>query len=170
MRKVLATLGVVAVLLPCLLVGAAGPAAAHASLVSTDPADGSSVEAMPQQVTLTFNEPVGQPAVVVTAPDGTRVSGTASSLDSTVTATLKGDAQKGRYTLAYRVVSVDGHPIAGETTFTSTSGKTVTASAGEKPDQATFVHRHRSHFVWAAIAAVVGLALIVAPLVRRPKP
>ncbi|KQY59219.1 hypothetical protein ASD11_06450 [Aeromicrobium sp. Root495] len=169
MRKVLAVLGVVAVLLPCLLVGAAGPAAAHAALVSTDPADGSTLEALPQEITLTFNEPVGQPAIVVTAPDGTRVSEKASSLDATVTAPLEGEAQKGRYTLAYRVVSADGHPIAGETTFTSTTGKTVTASQTEKSDEATFVHRHRSHFVWAAIAAVVGLALILAPLVRRPK-
>lgn len=167
MRNALATFGAVAVLLPCLLVGAAGPAAAHATLLSTDPADQSSIEVAPKAVTLTFNEPVGRPAVVVTAPDGSRVSGRVSALDSKVTADLTGAAQKGTYTVAYRVVSVDGHPIAGESTFTTTTGKTVTQKAA--PQEKTFVHRHRSHIVWAVLAALVGIALVLGPLLRKPK-
>ena len=53
-RRVLA-----AVLLAGLLVGSAGaPASAHASLVSTDPAEGAVVPESPDIVTFTFNEPV----------------------------------------------------------------------------------------------------------------
>nr|WP_279536282.1 copper resistance protein CopC [Nocardioides ochotonae] len=98
------------------------PASAHAALVSSDPADASSVETLPDEVTLEFNESIADPAyVVVTAPDGVRVnSGDAAVAGPQVTQAL--DAQglalpAGTYTLAYRVVSADGHPISGEQTF-----------------------------------------------------
>ncbi|NHA01795.1 copper resistance protein CopC [Nocardioides sp. W3-2-3] len=40
------------------VVGLASPASAHATLVSTDPAEGAVVPSAPGQVTFTFDEPV----------------------------------------------------------------------------------------------------------------
>nr|WP_301539721.1 copper resistance CopC family protein [Nocardioides sp. zg-DK7169] len=116
------------------------PAWAHAALVSSDPGDGDRVETLPDEVALEFNEPIADPAyVVVTAPDGVRVNSGDAVVDGTrVTQDL--DAQglalpAGSYTLAYRVVSADGHPVSGEQTFevataTEASGQPATGSAG----------------------------------------
>lgn len=147
----------------------ASPASAHAALVSTDPADGSTVRTAPTTVTLTFNEVVGQSAVVVTAPDGSRVSGKASSLDRTVSVDLEGAGQRGRYRVVYRVVSADGHPVSGSLGFTTTTGEVVTQATqpADAADEGSFVHRHRSHIAWSVGAGVVGVLLVVWPLIRR---
>lgn len=149
----------------------ASPASAHAALVSTDPADGSTVRTAPTTVTLTFNEVVGQSAVVVTAPDGSRVSGKATSLDRTVSVDLEGAGQRGRYRVVYRVVSADGHPVSGSLGFTTTTGEVVTQATqpAEAADEGSFVHRHRSHIAWSVGAGVVGVLLVVWPLIRRRK-
>lgn len=102
-------------------------ASAHAGLVRSDPRDGASLVSAPDTVTLTFDEAIGSPAyVVVTTPDGTRADQGAAELDGgTVTQALHAPAaaaQSGRWTVAFRVVSVDGHPVSGELSF-SVAGK-----------------------------------------------
>ena len=77
-----------ALLLSALLLGwsvagvaAAGPAAAHASLVSTDPGEGARLETVPAEVTLEFSEGVslGAGYARVLSSDGERVdTGTAA--------------------------------------------------------------------------------------------
>lgn len=96
------------------------PAGAHASLVSADPADGSTIEGPPSQVTLQFNEPVviGVGGVEVLNGDGEPVQeGEASALDMTVSVGLPGELPDGTYVISYRVTSADGHPISGATIF-----------------------------------------------------
>ena len=141
-RRRLATLvALLVALIPGALLATAAPASAHAALVSSDPADGSRVASLPAEVTLEFNEEISDPAyVVVTAPDGVRVnSGDAVVRGARVTQDL--DAQglalpAGSYTLAYRVVSADGHPISGEQTFevTSATAADPAAPADDQPD------------------------------------
>jgi copper resistance protein C len=89
---------------------------AHAVLVSSNPAEGATLTTPPATVSLTFSEDVRAPAfVVVTGPGGTRVDGGASQiLNRTVTERLRAARAAGTYTIAYRVVSADGHPIEGE--------------------------------------------------------
>ncbi len=109
-----------AVLLAGLLVGSAGaPASAHASLVSTDPAEGAVVPEAPDVVTFTFNEPVSLAGDSIQAYDaaGEPVDVDASARDEVVTADLPDDLSDGTYVVAWRVVSSDGHPIAGSLTF-----------------------------------------------------
>ncbi len=116
------------------------PAHAHAALVSSDPAEGARLDAPPPQIALTFSEDIRRPAyVVVTAPDGTTVdAGPAAPVDGTVTqpvATVPPTEASGLWTVAYRVVSVDGHPISAELTFTvrearSTGGDDGTTTGG----------------------------------------
>jgi methionine-rich copper-binding protein CopC len=145
---------------------AAAPASAHASLIRTSPADGSKVATAPRAVALTFSENVGSAFVAVTAPDGSPVrTSQVRAVDEKVTASVAATDQRGRYTLAYRVVSADGHPVSGTVTVTTTTGRTVTQA--DAPADKSFVHRHRSHLVIGILAGLVAIGLILAPLLRR---
>ncbi|OLT52621.1 copper resistance CopC family protein [Cellulosimicrobium sp. CUA-896] len=109
----LCALGLTAVL----AVVAATPAHAHDRLTGSEPADGAQLDAPPGAITLTFNtEPLEvEPQVVVTDSAGTVVAEGAPTIAGPTatlpldTATLGGDS----YTVAWRVVSSDGHPIEG---------------------------------------------------------
>jgi copper resistance protein C len=118
-------------LLGVLLVAGAAPASAHAVLVSTTPASGSTVPTPPPGVVLRFDEDVRAPAyVVVTGPGGVRVDdGKARVRGATVTTGLRQTVPGGRYTLAFRVVSDDGHPLEDELTYTVAAGATSSSSA-----------------------------------------
>ncbi|MFS0700748.1 copper resistance protein CopC [Cellulomonas sp. 179-A 4D5 NHS] len=110
----------------------AGPAAAHNTLVSSDPADGSTAATAPAQVTLTFNEPAVALGTVVEvrAPDGRVVSsGEAVLTDASVAQGLSGELPAGDYSVLWRVTSADGHPIEGQLTFTAQGPTTV----GDEP-------------------------------------
>jgi copper transport protein len=112
-------------LLVALLLGGAGVASAHAALLSTDPAQGSVVAVPPTAVTLRFSESVTlEPdAVRVFDPSGRRVdTGTAAHAPGDAsTAQVRIDASaaaaQGTYTVAWRVISADTHPVAGAYTF-----------------------------------------------------
>lgn len=150
-----------------LLLGCA-PAFAHAALVSTDPGDGSTVASLPAEATATFSENIGTPAyLIVTAPDGTdATAGTAKALDHTVSVPLKDLGIRGAYTLSYRVVSADGHPIKGSQTFTVEEGRTVKAGTAPKT-QESFVHKHRDHLAWGIGIAAIAIALLLWPSRRQ---
>lgn len=101
------------------VVAMAAPASAHATLVSTDPAEGAVLAMAPTEVTFTFDEPVQL------VPDGLRAfdaSGDPVEIDPSakgkvVTGDLPGALDDGTYVITWRVVSADGHPIAGSLTF-----------------------------------------------------
>jgi methionine-rich copper-binding protein CopC len=155
------------VLVTTAIVLGAGPASAHAALVGTDPEDGSTLATAPSAITFTFNENVSRRAqVAVAAPDGTQVDvGRIRAVDRTVTATVPDVDQRGTYSASYRVISADGHPVTGTVTYDVTAGRTV--EQVDAPTQEGFVHRHRSHFIWGVLAAVVAIVLLLAPLRRR---
>ncbi|WP_183101515.1 copper resistance CopC/CopD family protein, partial [Nocardioides pelophilus] len=92
---------------------------AHASLVSSDPAEGAVVDAAPETVTLTFDEPVSVVGDGIQAYDasGDPLETDAGARDEVVTVDLPGGLDDGTYVVAWRVVSSDGHPIAGSLTF-----------------------------------------------------
>ncbi|MCL8024981.1 copper resistance CopC family protein [Nocardioides bruguierae] len=120
----------VSLLAALLLTVGAAPASAHASLIGTDPEDGASLDALPTSVTFEFSEEMSDPAyVVVTAPDGSEVAdGDPVVSDNLVTQALL-DGPAGAYTMAYRVVSADGHPVSGQISFTVAAGETASPSA-----------------------------------------
>lgn len=137
-------LAAIAVLLgPAVLSPALVGASAHDQLVSVEPADGSSVEQAPPEVTLTFSAeliPVGT-EVRVTGPDGVLTTAPAQVVAEKVIQELPDELVPGQYSLAWRVVSSDGHPISGTTRFTlagsspSQASATDTASAATTPAQ-----------------------------------
>src|SRR6185437_15036686 len=110
------------------IVCAATHASAHASLVSTEPADGSVLAAAPKRVELRFNEPV-TPAVItlIDATGKTRSDVAVATVDQTVTLTLPDHLPDGTQVVSYRIVSADGHPVAGTLMFSI--GAATTAAA-----------------------------------------
>jgi len=120
------------------VVGALGatPASAHDYLVSSSPSDGSTVASAPTNVTLSFNDvvlstPGGTAnAVEVTGPgkDDTHREQGAPVVDGRDVVTAVTLAGAGRYTVQWRVVSADGHPIEGTQTFTYEPASSPTGS------------------------------------------
>lgn len=158
----------VALLSLALLFVGSGPASAHASLVGSDPQDGTTLAAAPSTITFTFNENIANPAYIsVTAPNGSKVDvSDVRAVDTRITGTVADVDQKGRYTAAYRVVSADGHPVEGTIHYSTTTGRSV--KQVDAPEEKTFIHRHRAHLFWGILAAAVAIALLLAPL-RRPR-
>jgi methionine-rich copper-binding protein CopC len=100
----------------------AAPAQAHSALVSSDPADGQTIATPLDRVGLTFSEAplTGLDAglrIEVRDADGTdRASGDVTVDGTTMSRTV--DLEDGAYTVLWRYVSPDGHPITGELGFT----------------------------------------------------
>lgn len=146
----------------------ASPASAHAALLDSDPADGSSVATAPTTVTFTFNEVVGNAAVAVTAPDGTSAAvSDIRAVDRQVSAKIEDVDQRGTYSASYRVVSADGHPVEGTVTYEVTTGRAVTQQVPQQTEDDSFIHRHRSHLFWGILAVGIGLVLLLEPFRRR---
>jgi copper transport protein len=107
----------------------AGAASAHATLVSSDPVDGSRLKAVPSVVTMTFDEQVGLGSLGylhVVNQSGKRVDVAAAyhpGGDGTkIAVDLKSGLGDGTYTESYRVISADSHPVAGTVRFVVGNG------------------------------------------------
>lgn len=121
----------VAGLLVATLFGAAGTASAHDVLESSNPADGSTVATLPDQITLTFNKNVLALGSVlkVTGPDGSVTQGKPTVTDNKVQQAIAPGSAAGDYSVVWRVTSADGHPISGEFAFSAKAGSKAAASA-----------------------------------------
>ena len=97
----------------------APPAAAHASLVKTDPAEGQVLAESPRVARLTFDETVSAAAGGVQMYDarGKTVESRSSARDTVLAVDVPDTLDEGTYVISWRVVSADGHPVAGALTF-----------------------------------------------------
>lgn len=94
------------------------PAFAHAQLWQSDPAQNALLAEGQGEIALGFNEPVSVLAMRLVAPDASATDLTGAAIGGdTVRITLPDDLDDGTYALAYRVISVDGHPVAGTLVF-----------------------------------------------------
>jgi methionine-rich copper-binding protein CopC len=162
----------------------AAPASAHNSLTSSNPVNETSMDVGPQNVVLTFDQPVqdgeGLNSVAVTGPDGKEWQAGPADVDSNVvTAPVRELGPKGTYTIGYRIVSADGHPVSGKLTFTLTragngtpapadpdGGVTVAGAAGGSGDGGGL-----PIWVWLVGAAVLlGAGLFVALRIGGKQP
>lgn len=106
-----------------LIVVASGPAFAHASLTGTFPSDGESISTV-DAVSLNANEDLldlgGGAGFVFSVTDSRgHFYGDGCVLVDGPTASMPVQlGEGGEYSVAYRVVSADGHPIEGGWTFT----------------------------------------------------
>ncbi|WP_329160541.1 copper resistance protein CopC [Streptomyces anulatus] len=126
-----------------ILVAGAPLAAAHTDLDSSAPVAEASLAEVPESVTLTFSDPMDQKyaKVAVTGPDKKPAGqGTPRVDGKRVTIALDPQASAGEYSVGYRVVSADGHPVSGSYTFTVQTRKASpgpTASASGMPTAPT---------------------------------
>ncbi|MFK3980749.1 copper resistance protein CopC [Micromonospora sp. NPDC050397] len=148
----------------------AAPVWAHSRLLGTDPADGTTVTSVLPAVTLTFNEVVRadlSTVLVERAADHTGYGdGPAQVVDHELRQPVR-PLRSGDYRVAWRAISVDGHPVQGEFRFTvalppdrepaaATPDKVRTPVAGGG-GPATW---------WWAAGAVVALVAVAAGLIR----
>jgi copper transport protein len=130
----------------CLATGAL----AHASLVSAEPSDGSLLTQSPKTVQLRFNEAV-TPAVIglIDAAGKSRDDFSFGAVDQSIVITLPDNLPRGTQVVSYRVVSQDGHPIAGSLVFSI--GVVTGAATAENAGPA-------AGLIWLArIAVYIGL-------------
>lgn len=116
------------------LVASPSPASAHAVVVASSPAAGQVVARSPSEAWVQFSEPVSADGdgITVLNAQGQRVdegSDAAAKARDIVRADLPADLPDGTYVINYRVISVDGHPIAGALVFAVGEGTTVDPAA-----------------------------------------
>ncbi|MGH3933822.1 MAG: copper resistance CopC family protein [Pseudonocardiaceae bacterium] len=163
----------------------ASPSAAHNELIASDPPDGALVATSPALVSLTFNLPVqpGFSTVTVTGPEGDQwQAGQLAEAGAIVSAPVRPLGPAGQYTIAYQVLSADGHPVRGAVRFTLTNPGPGTAAAApaqsgtDRPTTATSGatttggRAPSSTPVWpwlAGTGVAVAAGVVVARRVRR---
>jgi methionine-rich copper-binding protein CopC len=93
-------------------------------LLGTDPPERAQLATGPAHVILTFDLPAqrGLSTIIVTGPDGHQwQAGPATEQDTTLITPLRPLGPAGNYTVAWRIISADGHPVRGTFQFTLTT-------------------------------------------------
>ena len=146
----------------------APPASAHATLASTDPAEGARLTAAPGTVTLEFTEGVSVDAgyLRVLSANGDRVDAGAATADgAVVTTSLRSDLPDASYVVTYRVASEDAHPISGAFAFVVGAGELVSATpaaAGVDTDPVVAAALPVARWVgFAGVALGVGIPVFL---------
>lgn len=119
------------------MAGSFGSAWGHAELKSSNPVEGSTLEAMPSTISVTFNEKLlnleGEQVNTIALLDGNSEDVSLSEItidNATISAIVNVNSfvLPGEYRIIYRVVSADGHPIEGEVPFIYAPAEEVSSS------------------------------------------
>ncbi|MEV4355236.1 copper resistance protein CopC [Nonomuraea sp. NPDC049625] len=170
------------------------PAAlAHDRLKASNPADRAKLKSL-ETIELEFTSHMQLPTIVLDGPGGKPVPLDKPRVQGNkVFARPTGTLQEGRYRIAWRVVSSDGHPIQGELAFAITapdpspgpSEETSTPASSPEPQPASAQPPSSSPvaatradrtsglpgWLWAALAVVLaGGAAVVLAARRKPRP
>ena len=144
----------------------ASPASAHAELVASTPGNGARLAQAPAEVQMRFTEAVnlipGGIRLVDEAGASVRTSEPAVA-GHTLTWRMPTDLAQGSYVVSWRVVSSDGHPVAGA--FSFGIGAPARAVAGNTPTTPWMVVAARlaGYLGFALFAGVVTFVLWCAP-------
>lgn len=177
-RRLMAICGTLLAALLCALSVGASSASAHAALTSTDPADGSVVQTAPREVTLNFSEGVllSGDSVRVLDPKGKRVdtgkTAHVGGKSSTAAAGVHSGLPDGTYTVAWKAVSEDSHPVSGAFTFSigAPSKTTAKVPTGEASDSTvSTLYGIGRYAAYGGFAALVG-GSVFAGLCRSSRP
>jgi methionine-rich copper-binding protein CopC len=161
----------------------AAPALAHTALAASSPADGEVLTTAPDTVSLTFTEPVQAEftQVAVTDGSGSLVIAGETTVDGPLVRQPISLTANGTYTVAYRIVSADGHPVSGQLSFsysgsapassTTSAAPPSTAAAPATPSPAVGTAQAAddgsgSTWWWPVVAAMVLAAAAAAVLLR----
>jgi copper transport protein len=150
------------------VLGATRTVSAHASLISTNPAADSVLDAAPTVIVLTFTEPVdptddairvvdAQGEVVAVGPVGQDLG------NDSITAAIDQELADGSYVVAWSVVSSDSHPIRGAFVFSVGQATDIDDDLITDADQGEEV----SSPVWLTVgrfASYAGIAVLIGTL------
>ncbi|WP_063765190.1 copper resistance CopC family protein [Nonomuraea candida] len=154
------------------------PAQAHNVLIGSDPQDGATLTASPAQVTLVFDQAVrqGYAQVGVTGADGSAwADGSAVVAAERVSVKVKPLPAGGSYTVGYRILSADGHPVTGKISFSLAASASGVAAAdaaqgaGAEAAEAAANGGAGMAVVWI-VAALLVLGAGTAVALRRAAP
>lgn len=116
------------------------PATAHTNLISTNPPDCQTLTTAPQSVSLRFAADLLTAGARLVAKDasGTQVAlGEATVDGGTLTAAWPASTTSGQFSVAYRAVASDGHPLEGSFAFSiePPKGSSGTPEASAPPPE-----------------------------------
>jgi hypothetical protein len=129
-----------AMILVSALFWAAVPASAHDVAESSSPAAGATVATPPEKVSITFNRnplALGSQVLVSDAAGNSWAEGNVEIVDNVASQRLRPGAPAGVFTVTWRVVSSDSHPIEGNFTFTAAAGAPGSTAAPVVPTLTT---------------------------------
>ena len=145
------------------------PARAHNSLTDASPARNARLAKAPAAVKLTFLQRVDPDALQIAVADPAKREVPASGPKAggrSGTLTFDGTLPNGTYTVTYRVVSLDGHPVQGSYRFTVADASATTPASSAAPaaaaPAAVPASAQASGPNWLGWAAGVGVILLVA--------
>ena len=154
----------------------AASASAHATVTSSDPADGSRLRAAPARVSVTFDEPVtiGPLGYLhVTDQHGRRVDSGAAfhpdGKDAIVAVKLRSGLGDGTYVESFRVISADSHPVAGIVRFVVGSGALVVTAGGTTAATDPVTSALFDVVRWVSYAGLALLGAVWLPLTVWPR-
>lgn len=167
-----AALGSVLLALGILIAGPAPVALAHADLILSTPDDGARLATLPDEVELAFSEDLLPDTVVVSVEDsaGMVIRVLEFEVDgSDVIVAWPPGLSGSEYTVNYRVVSQDGHPVSGSLAFTvdsppvaaSAAAAPASAAVAPSPDAEAASSDSGSAVPIAAISAGLGVGIAI---------
>ncbi len=161
-----------ATILGCLvIVGWATPAAAHAAVTASSPAQGAHLARIPHTVTINFDQPV-QPddgGLVVLNSAGQRVQvASGHPTPATLSATLPASLGSGAYVSDYTVTSVDGHVVSGGIVFLvgHVRAGAINALARPRTSITNWVDDFGQFLMYLGVLVASGLAFFLAFILR----
>lgn len=200
----LALVGLIVVVAVALMLVSSGSAAAHTDLTSSDPPQGAQLDQAPTRVTLSFSDDMSAEfsKVTLTVGDSQPMILAPSTNAGTVSAPVPRDrlpalpsagpgATPVPWSVAYRVVSADGHPVSGKIRFNAPlprapqapqspqpssqlspsappvandDGSTTSARQDDLPPTAQS-HRAGSEAVWWGVGIVFAVGLPLAAMI-----
>jgi copper resistance protein C len=145
----------------------AGAASAHDELLTSVPADGATVTALPAAVTLVFAEPPGPgfTTVTVSGPTGQRMdSGRPRVTGSRISEIISSRNTPGRYSINFRIMSDDGHPVSGQLHFTLAPRPAVESGAAARSAVSAGAAPRRAGRPAPLASVAAGVVLLVVVL------
>lgn len=140
-----------------------GQVSAHAEVIGVDPPAGTVVPTTPDEVAVTFTEPISLSGgnVEVFDDTGESIPVDASITDSTLHVDLPATLDDGTYLVAWRVISADSHPVSGTSTFSvgapSSGGVAEVDLGGGAPAAASLWRVLAMACTYAGVLVAVGL-------------
>lgn len=153
------------------------PAQAHDQLIGSNPKQGAKLDKQPEWIELNFSGEIQDIGTEIRVErDGEDYSAGEITVEGrTVKSALPDDLKPGDYTIAWRVVSQDGHPISGKVEFTildsagsggdvEGAGDDKAADNAEGDQQSNASDQEKASEEGAGVSPVVLILLAVAGL------